>query len=246
MRQNFLKLNNEKTELMIFGSPSSLRKLGHISIKVGDQTINTSTTIRNLGVYYDPSLKMETHVNSIVRGTNMYLYNLARVRKYLTTSTTQTLVHAFITSRLDYANSLLYGIPKKTIKKLQRVQNNAARLVARTPRRDHITPILRELHWLPIQKRIDFKVLNLTYKALHGEAPAYLQQLITPYTPCRDLRSKDQLRLTCKRFKTKYGHRSFVAASAKLWNPLPEEIKRKPTQQSFRKALKTHFFDMKL
>ena len=102
------------------------------------------------------------------------LSNIGRVRKYLDQTNTERLVHAFITSRLDYCYSLLYGVPEKDLNKLQRLQNSAARLVTRTKPRDHITPVLRTLHWLPVRQRITFKILLIVYKIVNQIAPAYL------------------------------------------------------------------------
>ena len=242
MQNNFLKLNGDKTELIIFGSPSGLRKIKQISINVGDQTINTTQSVRNLGVIFDHLLNMNEHINSVTRIANMYMYNLARIRNYLTTSAAQTLVHAAITSRLDYANSLLYGLPKGRIKNLQKIQNNAARLITKTPRREHITPVLNHLHWLPVNKRINYKIILLTFKAIHGLSPTYLEHMIELYRPKRKLRSLQQLKLQPPLFKTKYGDRSFRASSAVLWNRLPEEIQNISTLPRFRKALKTFLF----
>lgn len=242
MQQNYLKLNNEKTEFIIFGSCSNLKKLGDVSITVGDNKILPSKAVRNLGVIYDPALKMEEHINSISRTANMYLYNIGRIRKFVSPEACKTIVHAFITSRLDYANSLLYGLPKYMINKLQRIQNNAARLITRTPRRDHISPVLKRLHWLPIQERIQFKLLSLTYKAIHNQAPIYLKEMMTEQKPNRPLRSEDDNRLQVKKYKTRFGDRTFTASSAKLWNNLPKDLRNKSTLQTFKKHLKTFLF----
>ena len=111
------------------------------------------------------------------------------MRKYLDTDATRTLVATLVTSQLDYCNGLLIGLSKATVKKLQRVQNTAARIIARQGKYDHISPVLRDLHWLPVDQRIEFKVLVLAFKALHGLAPHYLQELLQPYNPKRELRS---------------------------------------------------------
>ena len=103
----------------------------------------------------------------------------------------EKLVHAFVTSRLDYCNSLLSGCSNKSLRTLQLIQNAAARVLTGTKIRDHISPILASLHWLPVKSRIEFKILLLTYKALHGQAPSYLKELIVPYCPSRTLRSQD-------------------------------------------------------
>ena len=106
-------------------------------------------------------------------------------------SDAEKLVHAFMTSRLDYCNALLAGCPASSINKLQLVQNAAARVLTRSRKYDHITPILSSLHWLPIKFRIDYKVLLMTYKALNGLAPVYLTDLLSPYNPSRSLRSQN-------------------------------------------------------
>ena len=97
---------------------------------------------------------------------------IGRVRKYINKSSTERLVHAFITSKLDYCNSLLYGLPSTVVQKLQRIQNTAARLFVKAKRTDHTSPILQQLHWLPVSERISFKILLPTYKTLNGYAPS--------------------------------------------------------------------------
>ena len=170
------------------------------------------------------------------------------IRKYLDIDATKTLVHAYVTSRLDYCNSLVYGMAKEFTEKLQRVQNTAARLITRTRKFDHITPILKDLHWLPIVERIKYKVLLLAYKAQHGLAPKYLEDLVVPYVPPRDnLRSKDQHLLEDKvRTKLKsYGDRSFRKAAAVLWNALPLYLRMAKSVTIFKSQLKTYLFKIK-
>ena len=134
-------------------------------------------------------------------------------------------MHAFVTSKLDTCNSLLYGLPKSQLSRLQRIQNTAARIVTRSRREDHITPVLMNLHWLPVEQRIEYKILLLTFKALHGLAPGYLQQLIKQYVPRRELRSMDKMTLYNPTANLKsYGYRSFQKAAPTLWNRLPQNI----------------------
>ena len=151
-----------------------------------------------------------------------HLRNIARIRKFISTKTAEILVHAFVTSRLDNCNSLLYGLPKTLLDKLQYVQNSAARLVTLSKKRDHITPLLINLHWLPIHERIKYKILLLTFKALHGLAPSYICDLITKYKPARTLRSSNELLLNSTTYNLKsYGSRSFSVSAPALWNSLP-------------------------
>ena len=137
----------------------------------------------------------------------------------------------------------LYGIPEELIRKLQRVQNNAARVITLTKKYDHITPVLKELHWLPVRKRIEFKILLLAYKCLHGTAPSYLRELLKEYVPPRTLRStsKNLLCETRNNMKT-YGDRSFSACAPKLWNQLPDNIRAAGSVAIFKRQLKTHLF----
>ena len=126
--------------------------------------------------------------NYAVSFTYLHFNNIAKIRHILSQKDAEKLVHAFVTSRLDYCNSLLSGCPNKSLKTLQLVQNAAARVLTKTRKRDHISPILALLHWLPVKSRIEFKILLLTYKALNGLAPSYL---IVPYYPTRALCSQN-------------------------------------------------------
>ena len=148
-----------------------------------------------------------------------------------------------VSSRLDCCNSLLFGLPSYQISKLQRIQNNAARLVTLTSNRSHIKPILHQLHWLPIPERINYKLLTLTYKAIHGLAPIYISNLLTLQLPTRSLRSNCATLLKPPKINTKtYGERSFQFAAPKLWNSLPIHIRNAPSLDNFKSVLKTHLF----
>ena len=136
---------------------------------------------------------------------------LSKIRPMLSPADAETLIHAFISSRLDYCNSVFSGLPKSTTRSLQLVQNAAARLLTRTRKFDHITPILASLHWLPITSRSDLKVLLLTYKALHGLAPSYLKDLIIPYNPSRTLQSLGSGLLSLPKVKKKSSWRRACA-----------------------------------
>ena len=127
--------------------------------------------VKSLGVTLASCLTLNKHVSAVCSAASLHIRNIGKIRHLLTQSTTEKLVHAFITARLDYCNSILYGLPKRLI---QLIQNTAARLVTRTNRYDHITPVL---HWLPVQERIMFKILLFTYKTIHGSAPSYLSEL---------------------------------------------------------------------
>ena len=150
-------INESKTEFIIIGTRQQLAKVNIDSITVGSSEILPVSSVRNLGAWFDVHLSMSTHISKVCSTAFFHLHNIRRIRKFLSRETVETLVHALIASRIDYSNSLLYGLPKCQLDKLQRVQNAAARLVCRLNRFScHITPILTELHWLPVQFRIQF------------------------------------------------------------------------------------------
>ena len=246
MKLNLLKLNDDKTELLVITSRPSTSQSLHISIKVGDQDISPSEEPpKNLGVIFDSTCSLRDHVSNVCRSINFNLYSIGKIRKYLDRPTVEKLVNATITSRLDYCNSLMFGIPKELISQLQKRQNHAARVITKWRKYDHITPVLVDLHWLPVKQRIDFKILLLTYKALNGLAPAYMRELLIPYSPKRTLRSTENHLLTPPRCRLEYfGKRSFAAAAPTLWNNLPLNIKQAPSVDIFKSRIKTHLFQL--
>ena len=170
MREDQLILNDDKTAFLIIGTRQQLSKVSIQSINVGQAEVSSVVSARNLGTCFDTHLDMGTHITKTCSSAFYYLYNIRHIRKYLSRESTEKLVHAFISSRLDFCNSLLYGIPEYQTRKLQRVMNASARLIYRAPKFCHMTPLLAELHWLPMRARIHCKILLITYKILHGHA----------------------------------------------------------------------------
>ena len=225
MSINRLKLNKVKTKLFYLFSksnpPQSLPPL-----RFGTDVIKPSSNARNIGDIFDTTLSMLPHVNNVCKSAFYHRRTISRIRKYLLTQTTEILIQAFVTSKLDHWNSLLYNVPKNIIKKLQSVQNAAGRQITRPRKCDYITPILFHLHWLPVSEQINFKILLLTFKALHQQSPTYIQDLITRYLPSRSLRSPSTLSLNPVSFNLKtYGSRAFAVSTPKLWNKLPDDIR---------------------
>ena len=141
-------------------------------------TVKIADKARNLGIIFDKNQNMESQVKTICKTGYFHIKNIASMRKSLDEECTKTLVNAFVTSTLDYGNSLLYKINKKQINKLQILQNSAARPIKKLSKHDHVSVARKELHWLPVEARIDFKILTLTWKALHDKAPDYLKDLL--------------------------------------------------------------------
>ncbi|KAK3516946.1 hypothetical protein QTP70_028237 [Hemibagrus guttatus] len=173
----------------------------------------------------DNRLSFSSHVTNVTRLCRFLLYNIGRIRPFLSTQATQVLVQSLVISRLDYCNSLLAGLPLNAIRPLQMIQNAAARLVFNLPKFSHTTPLLRSLHWLPVAARIRFKTLMLAYKAKNG--PSYLKALVTPHTAPRSLRSTSTARLVppSLRGKGRYSSRLFSVLAPRWWNELPLDVR---------------------
>ncbi len=154
-----------------------------------------SSLFRNLGVIFDDQLTFKDHIAKTSWSCRFALYNIRTIRPFLTEHAAQLLVQALVTSRLDYCNALLAGLPSCKVKPLQMIQNAAARLVFNKPKRAHVTPLFISLHWLPVTARIKFKTLMLAYRTATGSAPAYFHSFLRIYIPSRSLRSTSEWRL---------------------------------------------------
>ena len=208
---------------------------------------------------------MKTHVDTKCTAAFHQLYSLRRIRKYLSHQATESLIHAFIFSHIDYCNSLLNGASKYLIKKLQRIQNMAARLVYKLPKSSHITPLLINLHWLPVEYCIRYKILLYTFKAIHQSAPQYINDMFTKKsTRYRSRLSSitrniefvngdifgeivfdDIVYLAVPRTKSvTFKQRSLVVSGPQLWNSLPTVIKMESSLVGFKRKVKTHLFKL--
>ena len=244
MLQHKLKINDGKTEMIVIGGPIQTQKIKDCVITVGNAAVQPVKKIKNLGMIFDENVNMKDHINKVCQVGFYQLQKLKQIRKYLDRSTTEGLVHSFITCHIDYGNVMLYGLPDVSIDKLQRLQNAAARLIALKSRRDSISAILKDLHWLPVKFRIMFKICLLVYKCLNGCGPDYLKDLLAFKSQPRTLRSSsDDLKLQVPRMRTEsFGKRSFKYAGPDLWNELPYYIRSCDTITAFKKRLKTFYF----
>ena len=241
---NFLLCNSAKTKVIYFSS-KFINSDPIPSINIGANTIELEPAVCDLGVVLDKHLDMSRQVNNICKSVSLAIHNIGKIRNYLDQSTAEKLVHTFVTSKIDFCNSLLFGLPKKELDKLQRILNAAARITTWTKKYQHISPVLRKLHWLPVTKTIEFKILTMTYKALNGMAPSYICDLLQVHHPNRNLRSASRgLSLVVPAYQTQAnGARSFSVAAPTLWNSLPVDIKNAQSLSIFKKSLKTFLFN---
>ena len=243
MLSNKLKLNDDKTEIIICNPRNFSFDLDNISIV--NHLIVPSTCAKNLGVVIDNRLCFSDHISQMCKSIYLEIRRLKQVSKYLNQTSLKTLASSFILSRLDYCNALLVNLPKCHIDKLQKLQNYAAKTILNKSLRDHVKPCFIELHWLPVNFRIQYKIATLTFKCLNDLAPVYLSNLLEFYTPSRTLRSSNLHLLTQRAAKYKtLGERSFSVAAPKIWNDLPLDLRQSPSLEIFKRKLKTHLFSM--
>uniref|UniRef100_A0A803JPN8 Reverse transcriptase domain-containing protein n=1 Tax=Xenopus tropicalis TaxID=8364 RepID=A0A803JPN8_XENTR len=242
MNQRHLKLNLTKTELMIF--PPKPGPTPPFSISIEGTLINPVNSMRYLGVIFDSSLSFSDHTNTTVKTCHFFLRNIAKIRPFLSTVTARLLMHALILSRLDYCNLLLTGLPNSHLSPLQSILNTAARILLLSSRRVQAPPLLKALSWLPVKQRIVYKLLLLTFKALHSSAPHYISSLVSPHVPGRLLRSSQSNRLVAPPTTTAVSRlKSFCLAAPYIWNSLPDVLRRESSLSLFKTKLKDYLME---
>lgn len=248
MSANRLKMNNAKTEAIIFRSNYYNNKLTTSSITVGDATVDLTSTMKLLGVSFDCNLTLKYHIIQKCKVASYNLSLIRKIRKYLDTDTCKLVVHALVISHIDYANSLYVGLPQCTLDYLQSIQNQAAKLILNREKYSSSTQCLHDLHWLPVHHRCDYKILCLVFKCLHDQAPQYLTEYINIRDSQYNIRSLDSatkgVKLNYSRPRTTFGARSFSVYGPTAWNELPSELKLIESFDTFRAKLKTHLFNL--
>jgi len=209
-------------------------------------SIPPSDVVRGLGVLLDCKLNMTQHVSSTARICFFHLRRIRQVRRCLNETCRRILVQALVISRLDYCNSVLSGLPSSTLQPLSSVLHTAARLIKDLSPRDHITPTLKQLHWLPIHARIAFKISLLMYHIHSGTSPSYMSSMVTPCSASRSrgLRSSTRGDFAVIRTNLKFGNRAFSVAGPREWNSLPVSVRQCTSVAQFKSKLKTHLFSL--
>jgi len=241
MTANKLSVNPDKTEYLLITNKKDLS--APPLILDSNITLSSSDHAKNLGVIFQSDLSLDSYISATVKCCFHHIRDLRRIRSSLTLKSATILANALVHSRLDYCNSLLYGLPKQSLQRLQKVQNCLSRVVKRASLHDHTTPLLKSLHWLPVSYRINYKICLLTYRVLSVSQPTYLLSQLSKRRNSHAIRSSSFLPLHTPDFSREtMGRRSFSYASPRLWNALPQSVRADSDYPSFRRHLKTHFF----
>ena len=188
---------------------------------------------------------MTQHITRVTSSCFYQLRRLRQIRRPVGQELVAQLVHSFVLSRLDYGNSVLAGLPKSAIMPLQRVQNAAARLILDLRMNEHVTPALRQLHWLPVDRRVDFKLCTMMHSIHTGQCPTYLADMVRAVAVNQTrsgLRSADTAQYIKPRCRTEIGKRAFSYAGPLAWNNLLSSLYCITDSKLFRKQFKTHYF----
>jgi len=246
MRSNGLQLNPAKTEILWFTLSRRQIQIPQAPFCVGTATIAPSSVVCDPGIYLDSNLSMTTHISKTVSNCFFAMRSIRSVRRSVSKAVLLSLVTALVLSRVDYGNATLAGRPARQLCRLQSVLHAAARIVFRARKFDHVTPLLRELHWFRIPERITFKLSCLVFRSLNGTAPAYLADSInraTDVTMRRSLRSSSSTAVVVPVTRcSTIGDRAFPVAAARAWNSLPSFVTLSASLSTFKRHLKTYLF----
>ena len=246
MKSNRLQLNTAKTEVIWFASARRQHQIPEAPITVGQDAVAPVNSVRDLGIFLSSDLSMRTHISRMVSSCFAVLRQIRSIRRCVTRPILKTLVAALVLTKLDYGCATLAGLPAVQLNRLQSVLNAAARLVFGRRKFDHVTPLLRELHWLRVPERITFRLATLAYKCQHDTAPHYLAaqlQRVADMESRQRLRSASSVTLFVPRTThLTIGDRAFSVAAARAWNSLPLTLQSSESLDIFRRHLKTELF----
>ena len=247
MSKRKLKLNADKTEYIIIGNRSGtniFNNLNEICLST-DRSIELSEKVRNLGVWFDRDLSLEPQLQNARRKIIGNLVNISRIAKFINKDSRTKLIHGLVLSRIDFCNSLYAGLPNNRLRPLQMLLHSSARLIMGMPRfsRERITPVLIQLHFLPIKARIMYKMCLLVFKALKYDQPKYLSDLLHYRQPFRSLRGTGSKILEEPIIaQSSYSNRCFSFCAPRMFNSLPENLRTSATVENFKCGLKTFLF----
>ena len=225
MTRNMLKLNDEKTEIIIFGTHQQLKKIDNITIRIGSENIIPAEHVRNLGFLMDKLCKNTKNINYLSSSLCHQLRNIWKIRGKLNFNAAKTVIQALISSKLGYCNSLLVGTPECHLSQLQHVQNMACRVVCNLRKYDHVSASMYSLHWLKVRECITYKIAYLVHCCEMGSAPQDLIDVLLIATHTCSLRSSTSGNLPSAKCRTSLASEgSFSAAGPKVWNSIPPGV----------------------
>ena len=199
--------------------------------------------MRNLGFHFDKNLTGNVHIEKVCANCFGVLKLIRKVRKSICINTCKLLVNNLVLSKIDYCNSVLAGSPDYLIRRLQKIQNMACRIIFNLQKYDHISIHMKQLHWLKVRERIKFKIALLVFQCIHGSAPSYLQSLLSQNRGPYNLRSRVSMHLTihhCTNTQARNG--AFHYIGPRVWNSLPSNLRQITNLEAFKRALKAHLF----
>jgi hypothetical protein len=239
-----LKLNSSKTEIILIGSRKTLQTTSlPTDVTICNSVIQVSRVVRNLGFFIDSQLNFTDHVSRITSSAFHYLKIIGRLRNSLDEKTAMTLVHSLVMSRVNFCAPLLYGIHKKLINRLQRIQNAAFRMILKKKRSDSVSDDFKRLGCLTVEKLLQFRCLCLAHRIIHTQAPEYLAGLLKEYAPSRTLRSSSLKLLEVPRTNAAIGERAFSVSTPSLWNSLPGNIREIRRYDNFRASVAKYLLE---
>ena len=225
---NKLKLSDDKTEVVLFGTRQQLEKLEsneEFKIKIGCEIIKPVPSARNLGYFMESQLKSKTHITKVCGTSYSTLKNIARIHSLLPPGAAKIIVQGFVISKLDYCNTLLLGTSGHQLSRVQMIQNMGCRVIRNLKKHDHVSNAMKEIHWLKVQEWIQYKVLVTTYQCVNGLAPSFLTNLLDLDLTRKHLRSDTQGKLPIPHSSLSQVHNSSIQyARPRLWNELPQHL----------------------
>ena len=237
MNSHFLKLNAGKSKLLIFSPKNQKNNIFFDRVYLGENIfIPVSNEAMNLGFRLDSELSCSKHINMIINQSYACISNIGRIKRYLTTDNLRCLVQCKLVSKIDNCNSLFYGISEYELNRLQKLQNAFARLIFKKKKSDHVTDLLKTLHWLPVRQRIVYKNLLIIFKIFTNSCPIYMKDILT-------ILDDENRVLKVYKCNNSYGERAFSIYAPKLWNALPEYLRKSATILYFKKQLKHYLFN---
>ena len=239
---NHLLINPDKTKLLVMGTRQMLQKLPNLHITLLGKEIAPVASARDLGVQVDATLSYNEHVTNTTSTCMASLCQINRIKYLLDSRTLETVIKALVFSKLYFCSSVWANTSKTNVRKLQKIQNFAARILTGTRKYDHITPVLKELKWLSVPATLALNDAVLTFKCLRGLAPHYLSSRFYTRASVHGRNTRNKNKLDIPAFHTAAGQRSFLYRAVKCWNTLPDDITECKSLQNFKSKAKSYFY----